>query len=343
MVAIAAVRASNALISTSLSPSPTALFVGATSGIGQSTLEAFAANTQTPTVFIVGRSKSAGESIVNNLKGNINPGGKYEFIPADCTLISEVDRVCDYVKDKVNGQLDFVCLSCGYLSFGGRDETKEGLDALLSLRYYARMRFVQRLLPLHPKHILSVLAATTENKLIEEDLTLKDPKNYGIVACATHASTMTSLSFEHLAKHYPDTAFVHSYPGIVKTQAFTRGFPWWGQLLMKSVVMPILTPFATSVEECGQRCLFYLTSKRYPSWSGKQSGGGHGVNLPDGVEVAEGEGAYLVGATGQTGAGKPMNPYRERGMREKIWDHTERTLEDARKKSTGEMLSASRT
>ncbi|KAL9125992.1 MAG: hypothetical protein Q9217_004887 [Psora testacea] len=334
MVGIAAVRASNARISSTLAPSPTALFVGATSGIGQSTLEAFAANTQSPTIYIVGRSKTAAEIIIDELKGMINPAGKYEFIAADCTLISEVDRVCQYVKEKVNGKLDFMCLSCGYLSFGGRNETTEGLDALLSIRYYARMRFVQQLLPLHPKHILSILAATTEGTLIEDDLSLKDPKKYGILSCAAHSSTMASLSFEHLAKQYPDTAFVHSYPGIVKTKALISGFSWWTALLMKWIVLPLITPFTTKVEDCGQLCLFYLTSKRYPSLNGKKSGGGDGVDLPEGVEVAEGEGAYLVGAKGEIGAGKPMKGYRERGMGEKIWEHTENVFEEVGKKTS---------
>ncbi|KAL9635331.1 MAG: hypothetical protein Q9164_003526 [Protoblastenia rupestris] len=333
MVAITAIRASNSRISSTFPPSPTALFVGATSGIGQSTVEAFAATTQSPIIYLVGRSKTAGESIVNELKSRVNPAGEYEFISADCTLISEVDRVCEYVKGKVNGKLDFICLTCGYLSFGGRDETKEGLDALLSVRYYARMRFIQRLLPLQPKHILSVGAATREDTLVEDDLSLKDPKNYGILSCVAHATTMMSLSLEHLAKEYPNTAFVHSYPGIVKTQGLVRGFPWWGQLLMKWVVIPLMTPFSTSVKDCGQLCLFYLTSKRYPSLNEKSNANGNGVDLVEGVKVAEGDGAYLVDATGEIGAGKPVKGYRERGMSEKIWEHTEQILEEAGKMS----------
>ena len=131
MVAISAVRASNAKISSTFPPSPTALFVGATSGIGQATLEAFAANTQSPIIYFVGRSKAAGESIARDVKQRINPRGTYEFIQADCALIAEVDRVCDYVKEKVGAKLDFLCLSCGYLSFDGRN----GMFALILFIY----------------------------------------------------------------------------------------------------------------------------------------------------------------------------------------------------------------
>ena len=124
MVSAKAVRASNALISSTLPPSPTALFVGATNGIGRATLGKFAENTQSPTVFFVGRSQSAAEELLAELKTKINPQGTYEFLIADCTLLGEVDRVCEIVKGKLEAQgkaLEYLCLSCGYLSFGGRD------------------------------------------------------------------------------------------------------------------------------------------------------------------------------------------------------------------------------
>ena len=124
MVSIKAVRASNALVSSTLPPSPTALFVGASNGIGKATLEAFAANTQSPTIYFVGRSKTAGEKLLEDLKARINAKGQYEFIVADCTLLGEVDRVSEIVKGKLEAQekgLGYLFLSCGYLSFGGRD------------------------------------------------------------------------------------------------------------------------------------------------------------------------------------------------------------------------------
>ena len=82
---------SNALISTTF-PSLTALFVGATSGIGESTLKCFVKNANTPTIYFVGRSEKAGERIVRELEG-LNAGGRYEFIQADVGLLGVVDGV----------------------------------------------------------------------------------------------------------------------------------------------------------------------------------------------------------------------------------------------------------
>ena len=196
-------------------------------------------------------------------------------------------------------------------------ETTEGIDILLSLRYYARLRFIQQLLPLHPTRVVSVLAGGAESSLKEDDLLLQKPGAYGIMSCAAHTSTMTTLSFEHLASEHPDLSLVHCFPGLVKTPALTRFSSWWVNLLMGWILVPLLTPFTTTLEECSERTLFYLTSARFPSKNG--SGG---VARPEGVPVAKGEGAYAVGSTSETGEGKPMAGYRERGMADTIWAHT---------------------
>ena len=120
MVATKAVHASNALVASTLPASPTALFVGGTSGIGQSTLEAFAATTQSPFIIVVGRSKNAGEAILKNLRESVNPKGRYEFISSpDLSLLAEVDRVCGDIKELLEPgrSLDFICLTIGFLAF----------------------------------------------------------------------------------------------------------------------------------------------------------------------------------------------------------------------------------
>ena len=207
--------------------------------------------------------------------------------------------------------------------------TTEGVDVLLMLRYYVRLRFVQQLLPLHPSRIVSVLAGTTEGVLVEDDLTLSKPGNYGILPCANHSSTMTSLSFEHLAKEHPEISFVHMYPGFVKTAVFGRVSSPWIRFLLEWVLLPLVTPFSVSVEESGERTLFHLTSARYPPKEGPA-----GVPRPDGVPVAQGEGSvYLLGKDGETGAGKPMAGYRERDMGTTIWAHTTDLFKEIQNKS----------
>lgn len=210
-------------------------------------------------------------------------------------------------------------------------ETKEGLDTLLSVRYYSRMRFIQNLLPLKPTRVLSILAGTQEATLLEDDLDLKFKGNYGVGSCANHAATMMSLSFEYLAQQYPETSFVHGFPGLVKTPLLSKGFSWWVAFLLTWIIVPLMTPFSLSIEECGERQLFHATSARYPPKKSATSGAearAAGVARPEGVEVAKGDGAYLLAWNGETGEGKCMKKYRERGMGKVVWDHTTKMFEE---------------
>ena len=223
-------------------------------------------------------------------------------------------------------------------------DTNEGLDALLTLRYHARFLLLHRLftsLPSSkaPKHVLTVLAATMEGKVIEDDLTLKEPNNYGIARCADHSATFNSLTVEKFAEEYKDTTFVHMYPGVVKTNILAQAIkkPWL-RWLVEWLVIPLLSPIMLNVEDVGERGLFALTSERYKSLSAKEglSKGGKGawVKLVDGVKPAEkGKGAYLIGKDGEEGEGKVMKTYRESGLKERLWEHTLGVYDEVLKKS----------
>lgn len=84
--------------------------------------------------------------------------------------------------------------------------------------------------------------------------------------------------------------------------------------------------------------LFCLTSARFPPRRSAVSGAearAAGVARPAGVEVAGGGvgGAYLVGATGETGEGKAMAGFRSRGFGEKVWEHTMDTFAEVEAKT----------
>ncbi|KAG8530120.1 uncharacterized protein KY384_005602 [Bacidia gigantensis] len=340
MVAISAVRASNSAVRSTIGSSPTAVFAGSTEGIGYATMRAFVANTESPNIYFVGRSQQKGESVIQELK-QVNDKAQYEFIAGEFTLLSDVDRMATIIIDKTSSTgIDYVCVSPGFLSLG-RQETKEGLDRLMTIRYYSRLLFIHTLLsslppPKRPKHVLSVLAGTTEAPVLETDLSLSSPANYGkFLPCAAHTATFTSLAFEHLAKQYPDTAFVHSYPGLVKTGGVTG---WignaWVRWLVEWTLLPLTTPFAVPVTEVGERGLFYLTSERFASREGKEGRGrGGNVRLVQGVEEAKGEGAYSVARYGDEGEGECMKGYRERGFGETVWKHSLWVFERALRKS----------
>lgn len=178
-----------------------------------------------------------------------------------------------------------------------------------------------------------------EGKVLENDLTLKDPNNYGFARCADHAATFNSLTVEKFAEEYKDTTFVHMYPGVVKTrilgEAIKNPLLKW---LVEWLVIPLMSPIMLNVEDVGERGLFALTSERYQSRSAKEGEGkggkGAGVKLVEGVKVAEkGKGAYLIGKDGEEGEGKVMKGYRESGLRERLWENTLGVFDDVLKKS----------
>jgi hypothetical protein len=61
--------------------------------------------------------------------------------------LKNVDQVCEQIASRER-YVNILFMTPGYLTLRGRDETSEGLDRKFALHYYARMRFVHRLLPL---------------------------------------------------------------------------------------------------------------------------------------------------------------------------------------------------
>lgn len=99
MVSLSDIRASNSRIASSFPKGLVAVFVGATSGIGETSLRQFAKYCSAPRIYFVGRSQEAGDRIGAELKG-LNAKGEYIFIKADVSLIRVVDDVCRDIKSK---------------------------------------------------------------------------------------------------------------------------------------------------------------------------------------------------------------------------------------------------
>jgi NAD(P)-dependent dehydrogenase (short-subunit alcohol dehydrogenase family) len=338
MVSLDIVRKANSSLSSRL-PNPVVLFVGGTSGIGRSTLRQLALNTKAPTAYIVGRSENNAKPLLKELH-QLNPLGFYNFIEADVSLISNVDKACESIKQHEKA-LDLLFMTPGGLSLVGRRETSEGIDRSFALRYYARMRFTQNLLPLleaaesQPGRVVSVLGGGFEGNIDAGDLDLKD--NYNIVSCAMHSVTMTSLAMEHLAASHR-ASFVHVFPGLVSTNIYTNSFPPPLAAVYNYGVWPLMYPFSVDIEESGQRHLFHATSEHYPANTVDKS---DATTTRDGDRVAMGSngvlgsGAYLMNWKGETSAaGKKMQNLRAQGMAQEVWKHTtellSRTVEQVR-------------
>src|SRR5258708_3012256 len=100
MVCLQTIQQSNARIST-LPQGLVALFIGATSAIGQSALQHFAQHASSPHIYTVARPSAvpSHENLLASLCQS-NPTGTYNLIAADVALISEVDKVVDAISGK---------------------------------------------------------------------------------------------------------------------------------------------------------------------------------------------------------------------------------------------------
>ena len=171
MVTYSAVKASNAQIAMSLPIGIVAVFVGATSGIGEYTLKEFAKHTKAPNVYFIGRSSEAGSRIQKECQA-INAEGTFTFIQKDAGLVKNVDSVCNEIKAKVN-TINLLFLSTGTLDFN--TETIEGLRLAIALVHYCRARFILNFLPelraaKGLKRVVSCFTATKEGPVFADDI-----------------------------------------------------------------------------------------------------------------------------------------------------------------------------
>lgn len=202
------------------------------------------------------------------------------------------------------------------------------------------MRFIQNLLPLlespsssGPSRVVSVYGGGFEYPIDASDLDLKH--NFSLLNAYKHSITMTSLSMEHLATTHPAVSFIHVYPGLVGTNIYTNSFPKPISTLYNYGMWPLMWPFSVNLTESGERHLFHLSSARYPA---KRGGVSQGVPLEtetgDGVATGTtgetGSGAYLLNWKGEVRpSAEVLARYREQGMPELVWGHTEGLMSDA--------------
>lgn len=306
MTSIAQVKAANATIKQEHS-SLTAVFVGATSGIGLATLQAFTRHIAQPRAIIIGRSLIAFQRSLDHLK-TINPEGHYTFLEADVALIRNVNAVCNQIRSLLileSRKIDLLFTSQGYISFSGREENADGLDNSIALRYYGRIRFTENLLPLMSTNArsISILAGGQEGKIFEDDLDLK--QSYSVVNAAAQFASMLTLSFDKLAEQDPEKAFLHVFPGLTSTGLLGRSAKGVLGFVMRWVLEPVISLFASRAEDVGERMLYFATTEKFAtgSWSLDWDG-------------TSKENAVLKG-------------YRDRGLAEKVVEHNAKIFQKA--------------
>ncbi|KAE9379559.1 hypothetical protein N431DRAFT_434513 [Stipitochalara longipes BDJ] len=303
MVSLQVVQQANAQIA-NLSQGLVALFIGATSGIGKSTLQQFALHASSPRIYTVARPSTvtSHEEFLASLQQS-SPIATYNLITADVSLISEIDKVVTALAQKET-KLDILFMSPGFMAFEGRRNTPEGLDPSMTTRYYSRLRAVEILLSLlnnaSAPRIVSVLGGGIERPLHENDLDLREDGHWSMWTSAFHPATMGTLALEVLAKENPRLSIVHWFPGPVATPG-----------LAKAKEYGMVPPNQMNLEEAGARGMFLATSERY-AVQGKrfvQKSGG-GIFLIDPFCESTDNEALLA-------------DLRRRGVDEKVWTFTQ--------------------
>ncbi|KAF7554215.1 hypothetical protein G7Z17_g3051 [Cylindrodendrum hubeiense] len=335
MVALEDIRSSNSKIATVLRPGLVAVFAGATSGIGETSLKNFAKNAVQPRIYFIGRSKESGSRISAELR-KLNPEGEYIYKSVDVSLLHSVDNVCREIKEK-EATINLLFLSTGTMVSG--KDTEEGLSYPVAVAYYARLRFIVNLLPLlrdanDLRRVVTVLAGTKEGTVHTDDL---QGRKSSMTFLRGHFSSMTTLTLEAVAKNAPNVSFIHVYPGFVKTNI---GKDVKGPMVavlrtIFDAIYPVIGPiFATPVGEAGERHLFLATSAMFPA--GRESVIA-GVPAPGGATVARGtngkrgSGVYSITNSGETAPPQVeqlLEGMRNDGTAKKVWSQVEKDRSD---------------
>lgn len=302
MPSLSTLRASNAAFSPSYTP--VALFVGGTSGIGQGVAEAFARHLKgNAHIIIIGRNRAAAEKIISRFpKPTSESKLTHEFVHCDVTLMKNVHAVTEELLTRVP-KINFLVMSPGYMTTKGRDESEEGIDKKLAVHYYARWKFISDLLPALNKakelgedsKVLSVLAAGT-GEIDLDDLGLK--KNFSLARAAAQAPAYNDLMMQEFAARNPDMAFVHSWPGVVRTGLLSSSSSPIIRLT-SSITMALAYPFSFSYQESGEYMLYGLLNST--------------------------KGAFQVGSKGEIHEMKASLGSEE--ARKRLWEHTVKTTQ----------------
>ncbi|KAI2622708.1 putative short-chain dehydrogenases/reductase [Hypomontagnella submonticulosa] len=326
MVSLSQVIASNQRIASTFPPGLVAVFVGGTSGVGEYTVKAFAKYVSKPKVYIVGRSQEAADRIVGECK-KLNPGGTFEFIKADVSLLKGVDDVCRQLKSKETA-INLLFESQGGMGFA--KTTSEGLPLASSLVIHSRLRFVLNLLPLLQnasslRRVVNVQAATSEGSI---DLNNICGQGFPLFKWRNQVASVQTLLLEEVTRRAPDVSFIHNIPGIVKG-GISRDAEGLGMYMLIGITNLILFPlFETRPDECGERHMFLATSARYVPREDKANAAGVPLDgtLPvaRGTDGQTGSGMYSIGMKGESAPKRVetlLAQFREDGTAEKVWDY----------------------
>ncbi|KAM0335429.1 hypothetical protein ACHAQA_000475 [Verticillium albo-atrum] len=261
MSMLAPLKASNGRLTQANTPR-TAVFLGATDGIGKATLKALVSTGFPLRAYVVGRNEAQHQALITELRA-INNNAEIIYIEGQISLMSEVKRIADDISSKEQ-EIDLLFHSAGRFLFISRLLPKLRAAAKLGSGGYS-------------PRVVSILAAGSEStEVFLDDLSLKEPDRFSIPNYAKHAATMVTLSMKRFAEKSENegVVFIHAHPGLVATDLMRKSWgDQWSEQVAGGGGPPPGTFSRSTPEEAGQKALYLLTSAEY---------GGNGVSVPDG-------------------------------------------------------------
>ncbi|KAG7444000.1 NAD(P)-binding protein [Guyanagaster necrorhizus] len=261
---LATAKASNDKFSPSYIP--VAVIVGGTSGIGEAMIKAIAHYTGGKVHLItIGRNRTAAEKTFASLPTATAEDGKpvlREFVFCNAELMENIKTTATDLSARLT-KINYLILSAGYADlWSGRQETEEGIDKLLGLRYYSRFKYTYELLPLlrnakdagEDAKVMSILASGLGRAIDVNDLGMKH--SYKAYKATLASGSYNDIMVEEFAKRNPEISFTHIYPGFVDTPG-TRPTHWALRLFTPLIVLLVWLA-AISPQESAEYMLFAL-------------------------------------------------------------------------------------
>ena len=231
-----------------------AVVVGATNGIGKACSHRLAEKGFN--IIAVGRDKAGrAEAVISELNAQ-SPAGStpsHEFRSCDAFSLGDVKNCAeDIVKD--HDRIDALVMTPGMATIQSFTETVDGNDEKITLHYWSRMAFADRLLPTLRNSsmpggacVLSVLSGGVHSpyKNYATDPFLKN--SYSTQNAADSAGYYTDLFMDTMAKRTgnENVRFIHASPGVVNSNWGTE-FPWF----LRFPVRCVQSVFAKDPAEC---------------------------------------------------------------------------------------------
>jgi NAD(P)-dependent dehydrogenase (short-subunit alcohol dehydrogenase family) len=212
-----------------------AVVVGATNGIGKACSHRLAE--EGFNVIAVGREKAGrAEAILSELNAKSPTGStpSHEFRPCDAFSLGAVKECAEgIVKD--HDCIDALVMTQGMATIQSFTETVDGNDEKITLHYWSRMAFADRLLPSLRKSsmpggscVLSILSGGIHSPYEKYATDPFMTESYSSQSAADSAGFYTDLFMDSMAKRQgnDNIRFIHAFPGVVNSNWGTE-LPWY--------------------------------------------------------------------------------------------------------------------